>query len=419
LASAQPEFKRGIVMDNVKEYRIPETNIADFTTKIDKLNKTANKLGCNPISYTTLRTEDVKHMRGNDFIGYEWDGTYRRYHIITVKGEAPKLNGWSFIATLEHLDNGNIIKSVPGESDLPESFRTSAPICEYCHKDWLHRKETFVLRNEQGELKQVGRQCLADFLGHLSPEQIANFATRLFELSGELDDDERLFDSYPKGYTHFDLLEFLSKTVAVIESRGWVSAKQVRETGEGVTTASEVNNQLLSHDLKPREKIYTEDKHVELAEKAIAWIRTELAPKSDYEHNLVTLTKTDAFPIDNAGLVASLIPVYQREMGKLEAVKTRPEINSQYVGNIGDRIEADVIVTYVHFIENNYGGYYAPQSTAIIKMVDKQGNAYTWFTSTGDMEQGKEYHVKGTVKCHKEYKGIRETVLTRCKVIDR
>jgi len=398
----------------MNEYRIPESNLADFTARIDKLNKAAVKLGCEPVSYETLRIDEVKER--NEITG-EATGRISHYHIITVKGDAPKLNGWAFIATLEHLPDGNIIKSVPSEVDLPEQYRTSQPICEYCHKDWLHRKETFILRNEQGELKQVGRQCLADFLGHMSPEQIANYAARLFELTGQLEDDERLFDNMPRGYTHYDLMEFLSKTAAVIEARGWVSASHVREYGEGTTTASEVNNQLLIRDLKPHEKIVTEPKHKELAQKALDWIRNEVTPKSDYEHNLITLTKGDSFPIDNAGLVASLIPVYQREQGKIQERKANPAANSQHVGNIGDKIEADVIVTFVTFIENGYG--YRPTSTAVIKMLDKQGNQYTWFTASGDMEQGKEYHVKGTVKHHNEYKGIKETVLTRCKVTDR
>ncbi len=44
----------------MNEYRIPEHNLGDFTAKIDKLNKTVVKLGCEPVSYETLRIDEVK-----------------------------------------------------------------------------------------------------------------------------------------------------------------------------------------------------------------------------------------------------------------------------------------------------------------------------------------------------------------------
>lgn len=396
----------------MNEYRIPEHNLADFLARIGKLNKIAAKLDCPPVTYNELRTEDIKER--NEFT-LEETGRISRYHIISIKGEAPKLNGWSFIATLEHLPDGNVIKAVPGELDLPEQYRTSQPICDYCHKDWLHRKETFIVRSEQGELKQIGRQCLADFLGHQSPEQIANYATRLFTLTDELGEEEQLYNSSPASYHYYDLVEYLTMTAAVIEQRGWVSAKMVREQNAGISTAREVSIQLTDRRLEPKDKIYPQPKHKELADMAIHWIRTEVMPKSDYEHNLVLLTKNDTFPIDNASLVASLIPVYQREIEKRELAKKSPLVNSQYIGLEGDKIQAKVKVLRVIYVENGYG--YRPTSTAIIKMQDEQGNLFTWFTQVGEMEQGQEYTIKGTVKKHQEYKGVKETVITRCKVI--
>lgn len=397
----------------MKEYRIPSQNLATFTAKIDKLNKRATKLGCKPIIIAELRIEDIPNYK--DVLGDIPDGTITRYHILTVEGEAPKLNGWSFVATLQHLPDGNLIKSVIGEPDLPEQYRSNPPVCDYCHKDWLHRKDTFIVRNEQGEMKQIGRNCLADFLGHQHPENIARFSEILAELEGELEEEEREYARMPREPYYFQLDEFLAMTVAVIEQRGWVSKKTAYETeGAKNATVSEVLNQILSADsLRPTERIHTEDKHYQLAQKATKWVRTEVIPKSDYEHNMVLLTKDNVFPIDGAGTIASLIPMYQREVEKREAVKHSPLANSQYVGKEGDKLELKVKVTRVIYVENGYG--YRPSSTAIIKMLDKQGNLYTWFTSSGYMEQDKEYTLKGTVKRHQEYKGIKETVLTRCK----
>ena len=50
-------------------------------------------------------------------------------------------------------------------------------------------------------------------------------------------------------------------------------------------------------------------------------------------------------------------------------------------------------------------------------MKDDSGNVAIWFTSAGDMEVGKTYRIKGTIKEHSEYKEIKQTILSRCKVI--
>lgn len=44
-----------------------------------------------------------------------------------------------------------------------------------------------------------------------------------------------------------------------------------------------------------------------------------------------------------------------------------------------------------------------------------KGNVFVWTTSTY-LNTNKEYTVKGTVKEHAEFKGTKQTVLTRCRV---
>ena len=50
-------------------------------------------------------------------------------------------------------------------------------------------------------------------------------------------------------------------------------------------------------------------------------------------------------------------------------------------------------------------------------MVDKDGNIYTWKTSGGIYCNGyaDEVELKATVKAHNEFRGAKQTELTRCK----
>ena len=83
--------------------------------------------------------------------------------------------------------------------------------------------------------------------------------------------------------------------------------------------------------------------------------------------------------------------------------------DSEYVGNIGDKITVTVVV------EKNVqlDGYYGPSSMHIMR--DEIGNCYVWTTTAKNWEVGSEHTIIGTIKDHKTYRNVRQTVLTRCR----
>jgi hypothetical protein len=50
---------------------------------------------------------------------------------------------------------------------------------------------------------------------------------------------------------------------------------------------------------------------------------------------------------------------------------------------------------------------------------DVSGNNFIWKSSVYECREdiGKVHNIKGTVKAHQEYKGTKQTVLSRCKVL--
>ena len=55
----------------------------------------------------------------------------------------------------------------------------------------------------------------------------------------------------------------------------------------------------------------------------------------------------------------------------------------------------------------------------IYKFADENGNTIVWKTSKclcDELQQESYYTIKGTVKEQSEYKGDKQTVLTRCKI---
>lgn len=88
-----------------------------------------------------------------------------------------------------------------------------------------------------------------------------------------------------------------------------------------------------------------------------------------------------------------------------------PKTESEYVGNIGDKVEMALTFKADYSFDTQFG------LAIIYKFADQDGNTITWKTSTAmSLKAGNVYTVKGTIKDHTEYKGDKQTVLTRCKV---
>lgn len=88
---------------------------------------------------------------------------------------------------------------------------------------------------------------------------------------------------------------------------------------------------------------------------------------------------------------------------------------SEYVGNVGEKVEKVVTLTRVNWFETHFG-YYG-QTVGIYVFEDENKNVIVWKTATGpDMEIGSTVTISGKVKELNEYKGTKQTVLTRCKI---
>lgn len=94
---------------------------------------------------------------------------------------------------------------------------------------------------------------------------------------------------------------------------------------------------------------------------------------------------------------------------------------SQHVGKVGDRIKIKATLTGFHSYKTQFG------DMNIYTFTDIFNNVLVWKTSSyldrivGDIckpvQKGEMVELKATIKDHDEYQGIKQTVLTRCKVV--
>jgi hypothetical protein len=415
-------------------YSIPEIHLDGLKDKLDKIKRKSKKLGLDVVEYEIgslpvdkpfYRDPDGRERPfGEKEAAHHLKPTfYRRYFTVTVYGKPPTLAGWTFVATLQHLvdDSGspmNVLRIVPGFVDqLPAKYRTSTPACDHC-KLARKRKDTYVVRNEEtGEWKQIGSTCLDDFLGGADPQDIARSLEWIFQALADAQESEGgAGGGSDRGAALWPLSQFLTWTASVIRINGWLSRGKARDMG-GTATADVVDYLFTSKSREAEEarvEYAPTEADEKTAEETIAYVRETLAEKGDerddYEHNLYVAMTQPAVAARLSGIVASAIPFYTRAIGrKIEAEHAKA---SEHFGVVGERGYFKVSVVTVIPIESMYGTSY------LHKMLTPEGNMATWFASINPrVEIGEERVVVATVKGHEDYKGAKQTALSRVKFL--
>lgn len=83
---------------------------------------------------------------------------------------------------------------------------------------------------------------------------------------------------------------------------------------------------------------------------------------------------------------------------------------SQFQGTVGERTTLQLKVEKVIGFDTQFG------HTLIHIMRDQSLNVYVWKTGSGNITEGSTVELTGTIKKHEEYKGVKQTILSRCKV---
>lgn len=83
---------------------------------------------------------------------------------------------------------------------------------------------------------------------------------------------------------------------------------------------------------------------------------------------------------------------------------------SEYQGEVGQWLELPLTIKKNIKTENRFG------TSTIHIMEDESGNQYFWSTGSKSLEEGKAFNMKVKVKEHKEYNGVKQTVVWYCKV---
>lgn len=417
-------------------YHILDENMDRLNKKMNRIRKKCEKYGCD-FRYETLSDyyEKLDITKREDT-----ERKFQTFHFYDVLVEGTAIvNDWEFVASLEHHATGNVVR-LAKDIEVPERYYSTSPVCEHCSTS-RYRKNTYLVHNvNTNEFKQVGKSCLQEFTKGLSAE----YAASLMDLIEEMINGE----TYIAGITYtpyFSIKDIIPYAIECVNRFGY--EKTTDNYGEynpdstrnkvdllfgyfelnrkDKVTTSEVEK-LLGYEEMRNFKAYTEENNAFMDE-MIAWFLEQDAD-NNYMRNIQVLLKSGFCKYNEFGFIVSVVPSYKKHLYKLQQEQRRKEQHdkdcqlSQYYGQPKDKFELPLTylrslgfdgmygTTWMHFFEDESGNQFVWKSSNVVEIVDKDGYCK-------QIDDNTKLILKGTVKEHNKYNGVKQTIITRCKVV--
>jgi hypothetical protein len=411
-----------------REFLVVLAKQAALVAELTRLAKRAKRIGAPTITWSfgavENRSVDVRIVDGSESEEGVLPNTVTRlipFVHLTLTGSRPKIAGWEFAATVQHLDGVNILRSCPRaeEIEVPAIYRTRGSVCDHCRLD-RDRRDTYLVVNQAGEWRQVGSSCLVDFFGHEDPHQLAAYAEMLaaaLSLCEGAEDGEGGWGG-GGGRRVFALVEYLTYVAAEIRESGWTPKSAVPDA-PGTATANRALDRIAPEkDAKPRDRSVL-DVDQAVATATVEWALDLDAPGgerlNDYLWNLFAVAKSGIADRRTLGLAASMVAAHTKaEVRRRERAARKP---SAHVGTVGETRSFALTLDRHFSFDTGWG----PVSRFLFR--DEEDNVFTWKAS-GDtsvigcehpnhhMVEGERYILTARIKKHDDYKGTLQTVLT-------
>jgi len=398
-----------------------DVDVNQLQKKVEKLNKKARKIGCPEMELVIDNEYQKTFHHDADGHRYLQPRVYNMYDV-TIHGETPSYDGWYFVGVITGYPNGqNVIAKSPfldKDIDITE-FRERENFCDHC-KTKRYRKYTYLIANQQDEVWQVGSTCIKDFLGHSAPS--FGFMAKTMD---DLDEDPMEWDNRPNPIPFKSIREFLALSCDVIKDHGFTSRKVSWEYGTIATIdrIHELENilddpkMLRMHPELLNYKI--SDESYKKADEVIEWGKSlkDRDNLNDYLYNLSVMFDNDIVDYRSEAFIVSAVNTYNNEMGEnIQKKKKFNPKNSEYFGEAKKRYELELTLTKILEFESQFG------KVRFHIFYDGNENQFVWYANNTEIEIkkddrpveiGDKIKVKATVKTHKLYNDIKQTVLNR------
>ena len=374
-------------------YTVIANKLNELERAYNRYAKKANKIGLET-SFTVLKTYPKKvTVYENDHINHVTVKTgYTIVEVADVEINFPtyKLGNYTTIAVIEHGDNDNNMVYPCGDVEVPSKYFHGKGICEHCNTKH-QRVKTVVLKDTDGNYKQVGTGCLKEYTGVEDVDFVNAF--RAFDsIINDCDIANGYFGTVTD--TKFtETIDYLAKNIHLIKERGY--------NKENKYDCCEIKADKLT------------DKDYEDAEAVINFFKGFETTDAFLHDTKVAVTNEYTKKVN--GFVAYAYIAWQKELERIKRKKEKKELvkTTDYFGTVGEKINVKVTGKVITGYATQFGWI------NIYEFKDEEGHIFIWKTSV-DVETNDgtfEGTIRATIKEHNDYNGIKQTVITRAKVV--
>lgn len=373
---------------------VPMDSINKFEQALYKLNGRLAKYGSHveilskkegylPVQYDK-DTEYISGVFSTSSYGYK-QVSIHGYEYTLSEPEVTGKEGVKFLGTLSFADGVAQLHS--DDNDLVNKVNTDRKdVCFHCGKKMSRNKWFFF--DDHGTIRKIGSTCVAEWFG-----LDVNVILRYYENFIKQADKLRKGPHRESAAVEFD--DFVAQLSHVTKGfrLAWTKTEEMMPG-----TAQQVRNEILEN---------VECDPVDVEEiKAKVKEEWDIEPTTNFKFNVLNALFDDNkevvkhVPFTHFGLVGWA--VYKAMQPKREAT------DSEYVGKVGERIHFSGTPKCIYGYETVYG-------YSFVYLFETEKGNIKWKTSKN--LDDREYKLVGTVKGHEEYKGTKQTEVTRCQEI--
>ena len=436
-------------MENIV-IRIHEDNLAIFNEKLADLNAKFSKKGL-PLINCSMEKTEMYHVD-------EWTKEKTPYtlYVATLSSDFNNTN----LSGVDVEFEGVVSLIEKSENDKVYTFKNinyssllANCSCDKCHKK-IGRNKYLVFSKvgkeveTRDDLVVLGTSCAKDYFP-FSVESYFGFLESAFEELGSYDEFSGSFGGCSSHY--HTLSAIYDATLATTDNLKCYEK-------EGVTKGNVLGwlNNLKMDKYTYYRDVYLMPSNPIPFEDVISWVK-DMYDTDEFVSDFHTNARSVFFKTLDDGTREMRHEIHEKYMGiavyamfsakqnhdkmvaKKIAEEERAKANAEvtYFGNVGDKFEKEMTFEKMFGFETQFGYQY------IILFRDEENHVYKWSTANGmykidlkgvkgkevnehsvfdgaykDYEIGHKYLIKGTIKNHEEYRGVKQTVITRCKVVD-
>lgn len=391
-------------------FRIPIENDGLLIEKLKKLERTADRLAI-PFPHVTLgqpyKTEKRDALSG--VVAVHW------WRPVTLEGEGidrpVSYGGWKIIGQFNH-EYPKVILNKLADNIKPEFIarfeENNVSFCEHCQKQ-IYRHNTYVIENEDtSEQMLIGSNCMHHYVPHQkSLDSIMTYYMSIHEMFGSEEDDE--LGSYRGEPKYEDTHEYLRSVFQVllagIPIKSDLFGPVLGHLRSG-TAPKEKDSEVFEFLQKARD--FKEDAESEMFHMML--FISALSEENEFNVRLKRMCEPGYHRIKDNNTVAWGASKYYDYIHRPR--KPRTNVQTKWVGEVGDMLEVQVkFESRIFLYSSDYGDSY------LFTFKTAEGDTITWKTSYMDTEflQG-DMILRGRVKELTEFKGVKQTQVTRAKL---